>query len=474
MLKKLRVLTGEDVPNPEDMAMLMALYSRSPASVDDHLEKIVAAGSSKFMSTFYVGYGHESIGNCGDLSIFMEGISMLAAKAIQDNALYNGQEASTRYMDFSKAVFLTANDTDKEVELIEKWRPLYLRALDVLPVYLREVYPPEFVLPRVDANDVAAGRSRDSMYEKTLKAIVFDVARGLLPCGATTNVAWKGILSNVNRHSIYLSEHPLDEVKKLAKDIYKAASAKAPNSFKLTMPTLPEYLKKVSNYYINAGGFKPEPEVALCIRHGLSLVEAMKEVSYFCADSSRDNARIKAHMPWPEGVENIAQFEIKGLLDFASYRDLQRHRPGHHPVPVVGAHYGMHNWYMKQYLAADPQLASDIEELFDEVTFFWKHTHQISAQYLFPMMTVVPIYLEWPLEQLVYVTELRTGVSVHPTLRAFMHSTYKAANALFPVLAGIPSEDTVLPNGPAIVHPDYRKDYENSRRGDQDIVQLSK
>jgi len=43
---------------PEDVAMMQALYSRSPKSVTEHVEKVKKSGSGKFMETFYVGYGH--------------------------------------------------------------------------------------------------------------------------------------------------------------------------------------------------------------------------------------------------------------------------------------------------------------------------------------------------------------------------------------------------------------------------------
>src|SRR3954470_22058500 len=79
-----QIFTIDDVP-PEDLAMLQALYSRSPASVTTHLDKVRSSGSSKFMSQYYVGYGHASIGDCGFTTVFIENYSMLAAKAIQDN-----------------------------------------------------------------------------------------------------------------------------------------------------------------------------------------------------------------------------------------------------------------------------------------------------------------------------------------------------------------------------------------------------
>ena len=76
-----------DDQHPEDLAMLQALYSRSPASVVSHLDKLKQSGSGKFMDQYYVGYGHASIGDCGATTLFIEQVSMLVAKAVQDNPL---------------------------------------------------------------------------------------------------------------------------------------------------------------------------------------------------------------------------------------------------------------------------------------------------------------------------------------------------------------------------------------------------
>ena len=67
--------------NPEDNAMMQALYSRSSKSVAEHVAKVKKTGSGKFMEQFYVGYGHLSIADCGSTTLFTEGLSMLADKA---------------------------------------------------------------------------------------------------------------------------------------------------------------------------------------------------------------------------------------------------------------------------------------------------------------------------------------------------------------------------------------------------------
>lgn len=54
----------------------------------EHLKRVESVGPEKFMKSYYVGYGHKSIGDCGTTTIFVENVSMLAAKAIQDTQLY--------------------------------------------------------------------------------------------------------------------------------------------------------------------------------------------------------------------------------------------------------------------------------------------------------------------------------------------------------------------------------------------------
>lgn len=54
-VRKIVVLDGTDVAHPEDLAMLQALYSRSPRSVVEHLEKVRKVGSGQFMGQYYTG-----------------------------------------------------------------------------------------------------------------------------------------------------------------------------------------------------------------------------------------------------------------------------------------------------------------------------------------------------------------------------------------------------------------------------------
>jgi hypothetical protein len=148
---------------PEELAMIQALYSRSPASMLVHLQEVSEKGAEKFMEQYYVGYGHKSIGDCGHVLIAFEGVSMLVAKAIQDSQLYSGQEASTRYMDFSENPFLVPTGhalNQKQKEIQENWREFYSQNSPLVFEHLKKVYPYEQY----------ASENSEAVWEKTLKA----------------------------------------------------------------------------------------------------------------------------------------------------------------------------------------------------------------------------------------------------------------------------------------------------------------
>src|SRR3989339_762322 len=138
---KVIVLDTGSVIGPEAGAMLQALHSRSVGGLEDHLKILAEKGPENFMKNFYVGYGHKSIGDCGSLTLFIEGVSMLAAKAIQDWALYSGQESSTRYVDFSKQIFIDPVATKESKEILENWRQFYLDSRQKVEGHLKKQFP---------------------------------------------------------------------------------------------------------------------------------------------------------------------------------------------------------------------------------------------------------------------------------------------------------------------------------------------
>src|SRR3989344_2233338 len=203
---------------PEAEAMLQALYSRDPQSVYEHLKAIAEKGPGKFMASYYVGYGHKSIGDCGTVTLFIEGVSMLAAKAIQDWMLYSGQEVSTRYVDFSIKPFEDPIGTPVSMTLLEELRAYYLYALPVLETDLRRRFP------------LASGED-EGICGKAIKARAFDILRGFLPAGARTSIAWHTNLRQAADKMALLRHHPLREVRDATDAIEQVLVEAYPSSF---------------------------------------------------------------------------------------------------------------------------------------------------------------------------------------------------------------------------------------------------
>ena len=156
------VLNTGAIIGPEAEAMLQALHSRSVGGIREHLKILAERGAEKFMSSFYVGYGHKSIGDCGTPTIFIEGVSMLAAKAIQDWELYSGQEASTRYIDFALQPFLDPCRLGNII--LEKWREFYITSQGPVREHLKKLFPMQ-------------DGEKEATYENAIAARSFDILR---------------------------------------------------------------------------------------------------------------------------------------------------------------------------------------------------------------------------------------------------------------------------------------------------------
>jgi thymidylate synthase ThyX len=454
--------------NAEDNAMLQALYSRSADSVIKHLEKLEAVGSSNFMSNYYLGYGHASIGDCGNETMYIEGISMLAAKAIEDNPLFVGQECSSRYIDFSNQPFYdpTAKNSElsgKIANLYTKYRQFYVHSLDPLKVALRSRFP-------------KAPETLTGTYEKAIAARAFDILRGFLPAGATTNVAWTGRLSNAAEHCVWMMHHPLTEVQQLGQKIYAQLWNKYPNSFHA--------------HFANIYGNVESPELLLRAIEGDDLYEFSSDFQNFyglyheitnysrkaCWSDVTTNVDIDSPMQlnwfkfgnrprkaklWKHGLATYITANISATMDFGSFRDIQRHRNGYCSMPLLEGTYGIHPWY---YDNLTPDLQKNADELLAEVERVYEllagsmnderdFNSLATAQYALPMGNIVEVSMKYSMQQAIYVAELRSGKTVHPTCRTVAQ---EIGEALFE--HGIPVKYDTDPSDWTV------------KRGEQDII----
>lgn len=382
---------------PESAAMLGALHSRSAGGIRSHLKQLAAKGSDNFMSTFYVGYGHKSIGDMGQAIVFIEGVSMLAAKAIQDFPLYNGQEVSTRYVDFTNQPMIDPRGTQESRSVLENWRSFYLTGLEELVPALMERFPRQ-------------ENEKPMVYEKAVRARAFDIMRAFLPAGTSTNLAWYGELRQFADRLPVLRNHPLDEVRAIG-DAIEATLLKAfPNSFTdKRYGDTEQYQKQMGKEYAYYDALEPAS-----FRLAKDMLDKDLFTEYQYALQRRPP---KTELPW--AVRDMGTLRFDFLLDFGSFRDLQRQRSVIIPMPLLTARHGFESWYLDEMpeslrRKAEALILTQVKSI-DQLIL-----SETETQYYLPMGFRVPIRLTGDLRALVYVVELRTAVTVHPTLRVPM------------------------------------------------------
>src|SRR3977135_2888009 len=96
-----RVYSVVGVP-PEIQAYALAKNSRSSQGMLESIQELSAQKAEQFLDTFYFQYGHRSIADLAHLVFGLEQISILAAVAVVDEPVWDGQERSTRYQPFRK------------------------------------------------------------------------------------------------------------------------------------------------------------------------------------------------------------------------------------------------------------------------------------------------------------------------------------------------------------------------------------
>ena len=429
---KVIVLDTGSVIGPEASAMLQALHSRSTGGLEEHLKILAEKGPENFMKNFYVGYGHKSIGDCGSASIFIEGVSMLVAKAIQDWPLYSGQESSTRYIDFQTQPFKNPLGAKAGEEILEAYRQFYVGALSPTKEYLKTQFP-------MDAGE------KETIYEKAINARAFDILRGFLPAGSTTNLAWHTNLRQAADKIAILRHHPLLEVRNTAEAIGQALDLSFPNSFGH------ERFEKTENYN-----------------------QAWMQEDYYFHDKNcsefklLNNAvqekllsrKILAERPpkteLPKYLAEAGTLQFEFLLDFGSFRDIQRHRAVIQRMPLLTLDIGFEKWYLEE-LPKELQTKAESFIKTQEEKIKKLDISKEEKQYYIAMGYKISNRLTGNLPALVYLAELRATRFVHPTLRRKAKMMADTLSSLFGKIG-------------LVMHLDQEIDRFDIKRGEQYIV----
>lgn len=392
--------------NAEDMAMLMALNSRSH-SISDNVNKVNVSDSGKFTGKYYIGYGHDSIGDCGNTNIFLEDVSMIAAKTIEDNQLFNGQESSTRYIDFSQKPIIDPIKNKISKKIMNDYINFYKYSKEELVEYLYKKH------------NIKDKTNKD--IKKTIDARAFDILRGFLPLGSTTNLGWNATLKQAKDQIISMRHNPVNEVRDLSNNILNILTEKYPNSFNFKIDEISEefyFINSVSENFFICDSFNDFYNPYKHKKISKKFVDYMINFNKLNSGKNKEilNSRPRK-VKVPKYFKKYGTLNIRFMIDYGSFRDIQRHRAFYSKIPLVN-NFEMHNWYMDNL---SPDLRKEAESLLEKnknrINTLKEMTSEFNLQYYYPMGTLVPVEITTDIPQLIYVTELRSSRSVHPTLR---------------------------------------------------------
>lgn len=449
--------------DPEVQAMLMAMYSRSYAPIADRLpdnEESVQQHKEK-LGRFYVGYNHKSVGQLGSTSVYLEGVSQLAAKAIEYHPLYNGQESSTRYIDYStQPMYVPSFDGNLELaaqvkEWQEKWRAFYVKVLPATHEMIKEQFPFDLQYPGDQTEEQR--KKNYTTWNNTIKARAFDICGAFLPAGSVTNVGFFGTFDTLNDHFGEMLHHPSEEMRNIATEVLTKMKEKYPYGT-MDVEKLKEHYSYVTPQYFYPDGWNTKHE-----DHVLEIdIENLKAVPNYFADFSKTR---KKGQKFDKVSSSRFNLIMKGYIDFRSYRDLHRHRNG-----VIDMCYVLPfgskvaSFYRDNIPAAYLDELTELENQFhsfirSKIDIHKENDNTLSElQYCVPMGYEISVTYKCDLNQAIYLFELRSGKTVHNTLRHLMHRWADVFNKC--------TQDYFT------IHVDWDKDNFTLKRGTQTFLEV--
>jgi thymidylate synthase ThyX len=380
------------VGDPEVVAMLQAFYSRSHSSIAERLETLgddlVKIKDS--LRKFYVNYGHSSIGDCGDVTLFIEDVSIIAAKWIQDFPLYNGQETSTRYIDFTKQGFVT-----------DSTKPELADVIPAMVKYVAEIKPQ--VVDYLKTKHEKPADASDTVWERAINARAFDIVRGFLPAGCKTQLSIKASLRKLQEH-FHALQHlrgDLPEVADIADEVLKQLREVYPSSFYAESDERSRLnLEHQSNYVSVVAATEP-------------LTEDEVNFKFVVGDPINIKQARNKHEPISSIYDFAGDAYFELCIDFGCWRDLQRHRRINSPMPYFGIgsdDLNLNTWYINNL---PPELRESVVkfyyELYARVSNAYQFEPTATSQYYMPLGRNITSMHKAPLSALIYMLELRSG-----------------------------------------------------------------
>ncbi|MBK9943015.1 MAG: FAD-dependent thymidylate synthase [Kouleothrix sp.] len=470
-----RILLDEFIHAPESGFAAIVGAAREHGQ-----EQIVAVRQAEaFYERVLIGYGDDSVAELGGAHVACEGVSNIAAKALEDARLgISPLEKSTRYVVFNRKLAGRYRYLRESAIMASRHAARYEQALDHLfDTYSLLLEP---TIAAVRAHTPRDAQTSERAYSSATRAKACDLLRGLLPMATLTNV---GLFGNGRAFEYLLTRlyaSPLAELHTLAHALQHALNALIPSFVKRANSARGQaqqaYLRGMRervHALLEDCGLQVANLAALSLSSAehpasahspaVTLVEydpdaeakvvadilyphaelPLAQVRALAAGLSADErlAIIRAyvgergsrfHKPGRAFERPYYSFDI--LADLGAYRDLQRHRiltqerqaysvrHGYTTPPELAA-YGLAPAYaqaLERAAEAAQAIGADLPE---------------QAQYMVPLAFRVRWRITINLRAAYHLAELRSSPQGHPAYRQVAQAIYTHIRAVHPALA---------------------------------------
>jgi len=449
-----RIYLMKDLP-PEVVAVAFAKTSRSPEPFDQIAAELTESGSAQFHEKWVVGYGHASVAEHAVLSLAVENVSILAAKAIEDNRLASYTEKSTRYQVYDPQrvyrpeCFRSRPDLAAQYEeLIGELLTTYIDWSERAVAWLRE-------------NNPRPADKSERSWEVQLRAQACDAIRYLLPTATLTNLGWT-VNARELAHAIRkLTGADLAELRAIGEDVKAVALSQVPTLLKYAEPDLArgEGARAVAAIVSSNPSAPPwtlahhPPEVRILQHDPDGLKRLCCAVAY--PNQHSDWAELRQRIeqwsaadmaelirctvaplgpfdPMPRAFEHL-DYLMEITIDYGAWRDIQRHRIATQTAQDLSPELG----YTVPSLIDQMGLSNRFAELAEQSARVYDALHSV-----FPAEAVYALMLAfrkrslfaWNLREICHFVRLRGTVKGHDAYRAVAHDLWRQVLRLQPWL----------------------------------------
>jgi thymidylate synthase ThyX len=412
------------------------------------------------------GYGDDSVAELGGAHLAFESVSMLATKILEDARIGGSPlEKSTRYIPFDdKVEGKYRYYRDPEIIRSPLGEEYEARMDSLFSTYSSLIAP---MTERIEQLYPLKEGVSEAAWRTSLRALVFDCLRGLLPAATLTNLGFYGNGRFFESLLMKMRLNPLHEVQSIAQKGFLELSKVIPSFVKRAESghrhylSYEEYMTDLDRYTDTVCKLKPvakEPGFGVrlvhapdknCVDHLLVSLIYEKEGGDYASildnvqsfsDSKkkeileglgalRKNRRHKS----PRALEHI-DFTFEIQADFGCYRDLHRHR-------ILTQHRKKLDCDLGYFLPSEIQ-GTEMEPVYvkalNDAKDFFDRLQKVcpqQAEYAVPMAYNIRWCVKINLRALQWMAELRSTPQGHPEYRKVAQEMTKRVLELFPQFA---------------------------------------